>query len=374
MKILIIGAGLSGCSIARLLKDKGQKVSIIEKKSVVGGLCITRVDRDGLMFEPYGARTFHTKNPRISEFITRFDRFNDYVHRKGMIINGLLFPFPITRGSFHDLPDEETILSELRNRPTEIDTTNFETACISIFGQTLYRYFIENYTRKMWGIEPRKLTAEWAPKRLELREDENDELFQGQWQGLPERGYSRLLEQMVDGIPIMFQTTEFDPEKYDVVVSTASIDEMFGYKWGRLEYRSIRFHYRYDEIWEKDIYGTINLPQHPKFIRKCNFTILHKQPSRKQRIQYQEAIGADDTNIPMYPVNTLQNDRLFDRYLREICKSKNICPVGRLGLFKYLDMDKAVEVAFDMVDVIEGYIDMDFSERYQRIQEIRNRY
>jgi UDP-galactopyranose mutase len=374
MKILVIGAGLSGCSIARLLKDKGQDVSIIEKKSVVGGLCITRIDRHGLKYEPFGARTFHTKNPKISEFVTRFDSFNDYVHRKGMIINGRLFPFPITLRSLQDLPDSEAILSELRNRPVVIDTSNFETACISIFGPTLYRYFIENYTRKMWGIEPKELTAEWAPKRLELREDDNDELFMGQWQGLPEDGYSYLLEQMTEGIPITFQTDEFVPEDYDVVVSTAPIDEMMHYRWGRLEYRSIRFHYQYDKTWENDVYGTINLPQHPKYIRKCNFTILHKQPSRIKRIQYQEAVPPDDTNIPMYPVNTTSNDELFDRYLQEMCKSKNICPAGRLGLFKYLDMDKAVEVAFDMIDIIEKYETLTPQNRYQELQEIRKRY
>jgi UDP-galactopyranose mutase len=374
MKVLIIGAGLSGCSIARLLKDKGSDVSIIEKKSVVGGLCITRIDRNGLKYEPFGARTFHTKNPRISEFITRFDNFNDYVHRKGMIINGHLFPFPITIRSLEDLPEKETILEELRNRPSEIDSTNFETACISIFGPTLYRYFIENYTRKMWGIEPRDLTAEWAPKRLELRESDNDELFQCQWQGIPEHGYSHLLEQMIKGIPITFQTTEFDPDEYDAVVSTAPIDEALHHTFGRLDYRSIRFHYQYDETWENEVYGTINLPQHPKYIRKCNFTVLHKQPSSIKRIQYQEPIPADEANIPMYPINTNQYDELFNRYLLEICKSKNICPAGRLGLFKYLDMDKAVEMAFDLVNVLQEYINLNYWQRYQKLQELRKRY
>lgn len=374
MKVLIIGAGLSGCSMARLLKDIGHYVTIIERTSFVGGLCITRIDRNGLKYEPFGARTFHTKNPRISKFITRFDSFNDYVHRKGMIINDRLFPFPITLKSLEDFSERETILDELRSRPAEIDTTNFETACISIFGPTLYGYFIENYTRKMWGIEPKVLTAEWAPKRLEFREDGNDELFQGQWQGIPEHGYSYLLEQMIKGIPITFQKNDFDQDDYDVVVSTAPIDEMLHYKWGRLEYRSINFHYQHDTTWENNVYGTINLPQHPKYIRKCNFTILHKQPSRIKRIQYQEPVPADNTNTPMYPVNTVQNDKLFNRYLLEICKSENICPLGRLGLFKYLDMDKAVEVAFDMVDIVEKYINLSSRERYQKIQEIRKRY
>jgi UDP-galactopyranose mutase len=374
MKILIVGAGLSGCTLARLLKDRGHDVFIIEKKSFAGGLCITRIDGDGLKFEPFGARTFHTKNPRIIEFITRFGEFNGYIHRKGMIINDCLFPYPITRQALDNFPDKENILQELANRPEAINRTNFETASISIFGLTLYKYFIENYTRKMWGIEPKALTSEWAPKRLEFREEGNDWLFQGEWQGLPTKGYSFLLEEIIDGIPVRFKTTEYNPKEYDVVVSTAPIDAMLNFKWGRLQYRSIKFHYQYDEFWEKDIYGTINLPQHPRFIRKCNFNVLHRQQSTRKRIQYQEAVAADQTNMPMYPVNTPQNDKLFDQYLHEVCNSENLCPTGRLGLFKYLDMDKAVEVAFDMVEVIEKYLRTPSHDRYEKINEIRKKY
>jgi UDP-galactopyranose mutase len=374
MKILIIGAGLSGCALARLLRDRAHDVFIIEKKTFIGGLCITRTDRDGLKFEPFGARTFHTKDPRIIEFITRFDEFNDYVHRKGMIINGRLLPFPITRQALDNLADKQKIIEELKNRPETIDRSNFETACISIFGPTLYKYFIENYTRKAWGIEPKTITSEWAPKRLELREDGSDELFRGEWQGLPKHGYSYLLERIIDGIPVQLKTTEYDPNDYDVVVLTAPIDAMLHYKWGCLQYRSIKFHYQYDKYWEKDTYGTINLPQHPRYIRKCNFTILHKQQSKRKRIQYQEPVAADETNDPMYPVITSQNDQLFDQYLKEACTSKNLCPTGRLGLFKYLDMDEAIEVAFDMVAIVENYSDMTSRDRYEKINEIRKKY
>jgi UDP-galactopyranose mutase len=369
-----VGAGLSGCAMARLLKDKGHDVLLLEKKAFVGGLCITRVDRDGIKFEPFGARTFHSKNPRVIDFVTRFDEFNDYVHRKGMIINQRLLPFPISTKSLSRFVEHDQIVTELSNRPAKVDDRNFETACISIFGLTLYRYFVENYTRTMWGIEPRELTADWAPKRLEFREDDNDELFRGQWQGLPRKGYSYLLENMVKDIPIKFSTTEYTAVDYDVVVCSAPIDAVLGYKYGRLPYRSIRFHYQYDEHWENERYGTINLPQDPRFIRKCNFKILHQQECSLNRVQYQEPIAAVNGNMPMYPINTRENDALFDRYLEAICGTDNICPLGRLGLFKYLDMDKAVEVAFDMVDVVETYRTMTVDERYSQIREIRRRY
>jgi len=370
MKILVVGAGLSGCSAARLLKDRGHEVSLIEKRGEVGGLCITRTGDDELRYEPFGARTFHAKSSRVREFVARFDDFNGYVHRKGMIINGRLFPFPMTKAAIDGLEEKERIFEELKNRPAIIDKTNFETACISIFGRTLYGYFVKNYTVKMWGVDPKELTAEWAQKRLELREDDSEGLFKDEWQGLPCHGYSFLLERMIDGIHVMVNTTSFDPAGYDVVILSAPIDHAMDFKFGRLQYRGLRFDYSKDEEWEDDDYGTINLPQHPRYIRKCNFKILHKQKSSHSLVQYQEPVAADEKSVPMYPVNTEENNRIFDRYLKKVCATKNICPIGRLGLFKYLNMDKAVEVAFDMVAIIESCSEITSEERYKKIKAI----
>jgi len=373
MRILIIGAGLSGCTIARLLKERDHDVFVIEKENYVGGLCITKLTPDGLKYEPFGARTFHTKYNYVKEFITRFDEFNGYIHRKGMILNGHLFPFPITKQAINQFKEKDQIIEELKNRPSKINQLNFETACISIFGKTLYNYFIKNYTSKMWGIEPIKLTAEWAPKRLELREEEDDRLFKDQWQGLPKHGYSYLLERIIKGIPIQFNRATFDPEKFDIVISSAPIDKILNYKYGKLEYRSLKFEYKSDELWENDSYGTINLPQHPVYIRKCNFKILHKESSDHNWIQYQQPVVSDENNRPMYPMNTEANNELFDKYLKEICKT-NICPIGRLGLFKYLDMDKAVAIAYEMPEIVESFKKLSAMEKYDRIRDIREKY
>lgn len=374
MKILIVGTGLSGCALAKLLTDRRHDVSLIEKRNYMGGLCITRVRKDGQKYEPFGARTFHSSNPKIIGFITRFGEFNGYTHRKGMIINGRLVAFPITLRAIEDFEDRDKIFAELKNRPEEIDKTNFETACISMFGETLYNYFIRNYTAKMWGTDPVNLTSEWAPKRLELRQDTRDELFRSQWQGLPRRGYSILLKKMIQGLPLKLKTQHYNADQYDMVVSAAPIDETMNFKYGKLQYRSMKFSYKTDEPWGNDLYGTINLPQHPKYIRKCNFQVLHKQHMINNHIQYQEPVEASEGKVPMYPINTDANNQNFDKYLREICDTKNVCPLGRLGLFKYLDMDKAVEVAFDMVEVVENFRDMTPPDRYDKITAIRERY
>ncbi|RQW88299.1 MAG: hypothetical protein EHM79_06020 [Geobacter sp.] len=374
MKVLIVGTGLSGCALARFLKDKGHDVSMIEKENQIGGLCITKVNEDGLKYEPFGARTFHTSNVAISEFVQRFDQFNGYIHKKGMIINKKLYPFPLTLNSIKGFKKRNLILEELKYRPVEIDQTNFETACQSIFGKTLYGYFIGNYSKKMWGVEPKLLTAEWAPKRLELREDDNEELFRNQWQGLPIHGYTFFLEQMIKDVPVRLNETQYDSNKFDVVATCAPLDEMLNYKYGKLGYRSIHFDYKKDEPWEKMEYGTLNLPQHKKYFRKCNFNVLYKHNARNNYIQYQQAVEADGLKNPaMYPVNTRQHNEIFDKYLKTVCRSKNICPLGRLGLFKYLDMDKAIECAFDIVPLIENYARLSETERYLQIKAIREK-
>jgi UDP-galactopyranose mutase len=371
MNILIIGTGLSGCALGRMLNDKGHRVEFIEKERQIGGLCMTRANRDGLLYEPYGARTFHSSNARIVDFITEFAAFNGYVHRKGIVIDGRLFPFPLTQEAIAGFPEKEGILEELSRRPDRIDRTNFERACISIFGKTLYGLFIENYTRKMWGIPPGTLRADMALRRLELREGrQDDRLFKNQWQGLPRGGYSRWLENMIAGMSVALKTTDFIPERYDVVVSSAPIDGLLKFKFGKLEYRSMTFHYAHEDAWENMSYGTINLPQHRAYVRKCNFNVLHRKKAKYHFVQYQRPAGYDGRNMPMYPVATRENVKVFDRYLRAICRSGNICPLGRLGLFKYLDMDKAVEMAMAMVPIVEKYPRLSAVERYREIRRL----
>ena len=133
----------------------------------------------------------------------------------------------------------------------------------------------------------------------------------------------------------------------------------------------MRFDYRKNEEWEDPRYGTINLPQHEKYVRKCNFKILHHQELEGNWIQYQEPIGVDENNIPMYPIIMEKTNKVFDRCLKEICKT-NICPIGRLGLFKYLSMDRAVEITFAMVPLIENWLGLEAEERYKEIKLIIN--
>ena len=375
MRILIIGAGLSGASFAAKLSRLGHCVEVREQLPFVGGLCYSDISPNGIIYEPFGARTFHTKFDYVKEFVLQFADFNSYVHRKGAIIDGQLVPFPISRHTIDRLSQKKKIYSELEKRSGKIDTSDFETCMKSMLGNTLYKLFIENYTKVMWGIEPKNLSAEWAPKRLEFRQGDDDSLFEEQWQGLPIGGYTKFIENMLKFSKVdldkKFDPNHYDMREFDLILFSGKIDSLLNYKFGKLPYRSLEFSYTDLEEWEKDNYGTINLPQHPNMIRKANFKILHQQKTEKVWIQYQKPVEASEKNLPMYPVNTISSKKLFRKYLNEIIKKyPNIVPIGRLGLFKYLDMDKAVKLALDMTPLVLEWRELDTFTRLAKINDL----
>ncbi len=369
MQVLILGAGLTGCTLARLMKNEGYNVSIKEKQDHIGGLCYTKKSPNGILYEPYGGHTFHTKDRYIRKFVLNFSDFNKYKHKKGIFINGILRHFPLSLKTILEMEDSEQILKELKSRPKLPDLTNLETYAISKFGRTLYSLFIYNYSKKMWGIEPHQLTTEYIQNRIKLA-DSNIHLFEDDFQGLPVNGYTEFLKNMIDGIPIELNTSDFNNSPYDLVLYSGRIDELFKYKFGNLQYRSLRFDYKYNDNWENDNYGSINLPQHARYIRKVNFKVMYQLKTDKSWIQYQEPLSLRHGNLPMYPIYTNQNIELFNKYLVEVCKSDKIIPVGRLGLYKYLEMSQAISLAMNMIPLIENWKKLSPTNRYLEIKKL----
>lgn len=372
MRVLILGAGITGCTLARLMKNKDYFVSIKEKQDHIGGLCYTRKSPNNILYEPYGGHTFHTKESRIKKFVLNFSEFNNYIHRKGIFINGVLRHFPLSKKTILEMKNSEKILKELEERPTTPDFTNFETYAISQFGFTLYKLLIYNYSKKMWGLEPKELPTDYIKNRITLK-DSNTQIFEDNFQGLPINGYTEFLRNMTHDIPIELNTSEFNESSYDLILYSGRIDELLGFKFGNLQFRSLRFDYKENDVWENENYGSINLPQHEKYIRKVNFNVMYHQKSDNTWIQYQEPISFNENNIPMYPIYTKQNIELFNRYLIEACKSSKIIPVGRLGLYKYLEMGQAISLAMDMIPLIEEWKKISSKKRYLEIKKLLNR-
>ena len=364
-KILVVGSGISGCSLARLIRDKGIQVSILEKDKEIGGLCRTSLYKGKVKYEPFGSRVFHTDNKEVIRFVQRFSDFNDYIHRKGIVIDDRLIPFPLSLEGILMLAQKDKILEELQNRSSKIDCKDFASAMASVFGETLYHLFIENYSKKMWNNYFTNLPVPLGLKRVEFRAESESRLFKDEWQGIPKEGYSIFLERMIEGIHLQKNTFGFNCQDYDLVLFSGPIDEFFNFRFGKLRYRGLRFDYIEDELWENDKYGTINLPQHQIYIRKVNFNVLHQQKSDLTLIQYQEPVEGPK----MYPVGGNADQEIFDKYLL-LCCSTNIIPVGRLGCYKYLDMDECIKLNFKILEVIEQYIKSDTKTRYGLIKGI----
>ncbi|MFX1601139.1 MAG: UDP-galactopyranose mutase [Promethearchaeota archaeon] len=371
MRVLILGAGLTGCTLARLMKKKNFLVLIKERQNHIGGLCYTRTSPNGVLYEPYGGHAFHTSDTRIKNFVLQFSNFNNYRHTKGIFINGILRHFPLSKETILEMEKSEQILKEIDERPEDPDLTNFETYAISQFGKTLYKLFIYNYSKKMWGVEPRELTTEYIRNRIEMK-DGNIHMFDDNFQGIPIKGYTEFLKNMIYGIPIELNTSNFDETLYDLILYSGRIDELFKFKFGILQFRSLRFDYKENENWENLNYGSINLPQHEKYIRKVNFNVMYQQIKDKSWIQYQEPIAFNDSNLPLYPIYTKNNIDLFDKYLIEACKSDKIIPVGRLGLYKYLEMGQAISLSMNMIPLIEKWKKISPKDRYIELKKLLN--
>jgi len=352
-----------------LLRDKGHTISITEKQDHIGGLCYTKTSANGILYEPYGGHAFHTKDKDVKNFVLRFSDFNDYKHNKGIIINGILRHFPLSKKTILEMEESENIIKELEARPSTPDFTNFETYAISQFGNTLYKLFMYNYSLKMWGVEPRELTTEYISNRIKLT-DTNTHIFEDKFQGIPRKGYTAFLKNMIHGIPLQLNVSKFEDSLFDLILFSGRIDELLNFKFGDLEYRSLKFEYTENEDWEDDNYGSINLPQHARFIRKVNFKVMHRQQSKESWIQYQEPIPFDEDNLPLYPLYTKRNIELFDEYLSEVCKSDKLIPIGRLGLYKYLEMGQAIALAMNMVNIVEKWKDLTSNKRYHEIKKL----
>ncbi|MFX1426819.1 MAG: UDP-galactopyranose mutase [Promethearchaeota archaeon] len=371
MRVLILGAGLTGCTLARLLKNNGYEVSIKEKLSHIGGLCYTKKSPNGILYEPCGGHAFHTKDNRVKRFVLNFSEFNNYKHTKGICINGVLRHFPLSKETITNMENSKQILKELEKLPKIPDLTNFETYAISRFGNTLYKLFIYNYSKKMWGIEPRELATVYIKNRIDLKES-NTQIFEDDFQGLPVNGYTKFFKNMIYDIPLELNTSDFDESLYDLILFSGRIDELFNFKFGKLQFRSLKYDYKENDNWENDNYGSINLPQHHKYIRKVNFKVMYQQKTKNSWIQFQEPISFNKIGQPLYPIYTNQNIKLFDRYLIEACKSNKIIPVGRLGLYKYLEMGQALSLAMDMIPLINKWKTIIPKERYFEFKRLLN--
>jgi UDP-galactopyranose mutase len=366
--IVVVGAGLFGLTIAQQVAERSScHVVVVEQRSHMGGNSYSYDDDDtGIEVHPYGTHVFHTDSEKIWNYIQRFGKFNDYRHRVRTVANGRVFGLPINLGTICAFFDRVLTPNEARALLASQGATangregeNLEQRAISLVGRPLYDALIRGYTTKQWGDDPKNLPAETIG-RLPVRYSFNDEYFSDAYQGLPVAGYDTLTRTMaahpqIDvALATDFHQIEHLVPKAKPIVYSAPIDRYFGYRCGRLAWRTIDLDIQNREVADAQGTAVLNFadPNVP-WTRIHEFRHLHpeRRPTTDRTIiAYEYSRPASTVSEAYYPVNS-PTDRTTIRAYRDLAHTKE-CVIfgGRLGSYRYLDMHMAIASALQVAD------------------------
>lgn len=370
MKFAIVGSGLSGCVIANHLANIGHSVSVFESRDHIGGNCYTERDKKtGVMTHKYGPHIFHTKNKLVWDFVSKYIELKPYNHRVKTTSNKRVYSLPInllTINQYFDTcmsPNEaKEFIRSITSKSTKIPL-NFEEQALQMIGKQLYESFFKGYTLKQWGEDPINLPASIL-KRLPMRFNYNDNYFNDEYQGMPKEGYTPLFEKLTDhkNIELTFnkQIIKSDLIDFDHTFYTGTIDSWFNYTLGRLGYRSLifeKFLYKGDfqgcsvmNYSDEDVPYT-RITEHKHFTPWENheYSVIYKE--------YSKACEEDD--IPYYPIRLAKEKKLLNDYYELAEKEESVSFLGRLGTYRYMDMDLTIYEALKATKVIEECLNKD---------------
>ena len=346
---LVVGAGFAGSVLAeRLAAGLRRKVLVCDRRNHVGGNAYDHPNTAGILVHKYGPHIFHTNSPDIFSYLSRFTDWRDYEHRVLASVEGKLLPIPINLDTINRLYglnlDEAAMADFLAARAEPIETPRTsEEVVLSRVGRDLYEKFFRNYTRKQWGIDPSQLDAQ-VTARIPVRTNRDDRYFSDRFQAMPKRGFTRMFENMLDhpniDLALGADYRELrDEVEFGQVIYSGPIDEFFDYRFGKLPYRSLHFEHRtLDQEWFQPV-AVVNYPNDHDYTRITEFKHLTGQKNRRTSIVYEYPRSAGD---PYYPVPRPENAVIYARYraLAETCAKVRF--VGRLGTYRYYNMDQVV--------------------------------
>lgn len=354
---LIVGSGLFGSTLAYLLKNKGYKVLVLEKRDHIGGNIYTK-DIDNIKVHLYGAHIFHTSNKEVWDFINKFSKFNNFINSPLAKYKDKYYHMPFNMNTFYEMwgeKDPDKVKEIINKQVKELnikEITNLEEQALSLVGKDIYETLIKGYTQKQWGKKCSELPS-FIIKRIPLRFEFNNNYFNDTYQGIPIGGYTLLINKMLEGIDVILNEDFLqNKEKYlriaKKIVYTGAIDEYFDYSLGELEYRSLRF----EEIKMNKEYYQNNAV--------INYTDKETPFTRIIEHKYFENIVSSSTIITKeypdtyikgkeryYPINDEKNNNLYNEYLKLAKKEKHVIFGGRLGNYKYYDMDDTILKAME---------------------------
>ncbi|HSI83304.1 MAG TPA: UDP-galactopyranose mutase [Candidatus Methylacidiphilales bacterium] len=352
---VIVGAGFSGCVLAeRLARDMGKKVLVIDKRNHIGGNAYDCVNRDGILIHKYGPHIFHTNSREVFEYLTRFTEWRLYQHRVLASVDGQLVPMPINLETVNNLyglkltsRDVESFFAERAEKRDSIRTS--EDVVVSKIGEELYRKFFKNYTIKQWGLDPSELDSQVAA-RIPFRINSDPRYFTDSYQAMPRFGYTHMFENMLDhsNIKILLQTDYKEIQgvvPYRHMIYSGPIDEYFDYRFGKLPYRSLEFQHETLEMECFQPAPVVNYPNDYAFTRITEFKYLTGQKHAKTSIVYEYPKGEGD---PYYPIPRPENAALYHKYKELAEGTQGVDFTGRLGTYRYYNMDQVVAQALTL--------------------------
>jgi UDP-galactopyranose mutase len=357
---LIIGAGFSGSVLAeRLASQLDASVLLVDRRPHIGGNAYDFYNNEGILVHKYGPHIFHTNAKKVFDYLSQFTEWRPYEHRVQSSVDGQLVPMPINVDTLNKLYglnltclQVDEFLKTVAEPKEQIVTS--EDVVLSRVGRDLYEKFFRNYTKKQWDLDPSELDASVAA-RVPVRTSRDDRYFTDRYQAMPLNGYTRMFEKMLDhpNIRIMLNTDyrEIKDEiSFRELIFTGPIDEYFDYCYGKLPYRSLQFKH---ETHNREVFQqapVINYPNEHPYTRITEFKYLTGQEHAKTSIVYEYPCAEGD---PYYPVPQPKNAELYQQYKALADMVQDVHFAGRLGTYKYYNMDQVVAQALTLFDKLK---------------------
>lgn len=361
-QILIVGAGLSGAVIGRELAQAGHQIRIIDSRPHIGGNCYTeRDDETGVMVHIYGPHIFHTDDEGVWDYVNRFTSFKPYMNRVKTTSKGQVFSLPINLHTINQFygktfrPAEALAFIETQADLSIAEPQDFEEQALRFVGPDLYAAFFKGYTEKQWGCSPTELPASIL-KRLPVRFNYDDNYFFHRFQGMPENGYTPMIEAILDhpGITVELDTvyTPDMAEQADHVFWSGAIDGYFDFRLGRLGYRTLDFERFVDDGDYQGCavmnYGDRDVP----WTRITEHKHFSPWETHEKTICYREySRTAEPDDVPYYPIRLVDEKEMLTKYVELAKSTEGITFVGRLGTYRYLDMDVTIREALTTAEI-----------------------
>lgn len=368
---IIVGSGFSGSTMARLIAEKlDERVVVVDKKDHIAGNSYDYRDENGIMIHKYGSHIFHTNNEKVWAFLKQFTDFNTYMHEVVGILDGIEAKIPFNFNTLYQVfPEtlakrlEEKLLKkfEYNKKVPILEFQKQDDEDLKFLAEYVYEKIFLNYTTKQWGVSPKDVDGA-VTARVPVYLSKDNRYFQDKYQGIPLEGYTKVVEKMLDhpNIEVVLNKdfAEFKKENSDLVKNarifyTGSIDEFFDYKFGKLPYRSVNFKF---ETYDREFYQThacINYPNNYDFTRIHEYKHYLNDKSEKTVIakEYSEFFELGK-NERYYPIASEENAKLYQKYLDEAKNLKDVYFLGRLGDYKYYNMDLAVARAIELFEEV----------------------